>query len=843
MEKKETAQKNQPTPQKKTRKRLEMTPEAPTKKQKQLLLSIKKNKEPPEKVEQTPPTKKQRNMKQLQIPMFMCWTTFNPTSTKPLTMWSSGKEANHDDKCVFVHAYLSKDSATLAASMSQYVPAGAPVVIVGVPLGGLTTSGFGISLLWESSRILQVSVEGPEGKSSTSVLISWRRGAEPSTSTRPSEDKSVSVPAFITGTHESFSKDNLTIKGFGDAPHGYLELCTALHTVLDLDACRSEKWHVVSVANCNKNANNVACLVAESLGLQWGCMAENRNFGTDAHDLLPWVRAMQNGISVYQAEAEAEFTNRPTEGEPLSLAWQPIVIAALTVPISAGQRGVAITNTVFSASVVQLGFEEGWKSMYSGRPRGAQSIKFLSDKGIGLVRPGKGKGRENLVADRRLPAGSLGVCLNGPLIPNGAHIPARAMGSLKYVDNGDSFTVPNMPKTIRCHVAPGEGLIFLSSADDTNPANVEFIWEKSDLVLHAKRDINTGEVLRLPEGVLRCSGRSLTEHWLTVYQDEIWHLCEMHAALRRDSEKPLAPDACKTVFGSSETKVQEHALVKLLPNDYKEGMLGTKVMKALLDLEECMIKGRGYEHCMDNTRITVTRAPLDKVFGRGLYEVLLGVVEMEFKRQTGLDLRMMRKDAHDNNYPAHNLFALLIDQYPHFDSFIDFDDGPLWSVTLRFTEGTDTAFFSEDPGVDLNVVFRKISMIKDLDTQAEALAEALVGINALLKKMERGEGVAETRMLPQGFFVAFRATRVPHNGRAGINRVTMYVSARPANAPEHQKVAGLRTTEDPFFKRDFTLSKEGSKKIVGYLTDQLPEATLCTAKTLYTAMKVSPSTV
>ena len=144
-------------------------------------------------------------------------------------------------------------------------------------------------------------------------------------------------------------------------------------------------------------------------------------------------------------------------------------------------------------------------------------------------------------------------------------------------------------------------------------------------------------------------------------------------------------------------------------------------MKAVLDLEECMKKGRGYEHCTETTRINVLRAPLDKVFGRGLYEVLLGVVEMEFKRQTGFDLRMMRKDER-NNYPAHNLFALLIDQYPHYDSLIDFDIGSLWSFTLRFTEGTDTAFLAEDPGLDLDTVFRHISTIKDLNEQAKELA-------------------------------------------------------------------------------------------------------------------------
>jgi hypothetical protein len=272
-------------------------------------------------------------------------------------------------------------------------------------------------------------------------------------------------------------------------------------------------------------------------------------------------------------------------------------------------------------------------------------------------------------------------------------------------------------------------------------------------------------------------------------------------------------------------------------------MLGTKVMKAVLDLEECMIKGRGYEHCTDTTRINVTRAPLDKVFGRGLYEVLLGVVEMEFKRQTGFDLRMMRKDAHDDNYPAHNLFALLIDQYPHFDSVIDFEQGAMWSFTLRFTEGTDTAFLAEDPELDLNEIFRRISTITDLDAQAEAIADALVRINEVLKKMENGGGMAAPRIVPQGFFVAFRATRVPHKGRAGINRVTMYASARPANAPEHEKAAGLRTTEDPFFARDFTSSQAGAGRILQYLRNQLPSASWCTAKTLYKKMKVSPSTV
>ena len=788
--------------------------------------------------EKATPVKKQKTMKQTEIPMFMDFTSFKSMLTKPLTMWSSGKQAEFKDKCVFVHPYLHRENAALAATMSQYVPAGAPVVIVGVDVGGLTASVFGVSLLWESTRVLQVSVEGASDRSSTPVLISWKTGAEPSTSTTPYAK--VSIPAFITGTHERFSKDNLVIKGCSDAPSGYLELCTALHTVLDLDACRSEKWHVVSVANCSQNANNMACLAAESLGLQWGCMTERSIPAAEADDLLPWVRNMQKGISVYQTEAEAEFTKRPTEGEPLSLAWQAIVSAALTSPISSGRRNVALTNAVFSGSVVQAGLEEVWKSMYLGQPRGAQSIQLLLHKGIKLDRPAQS--RPILKAARELQAGSLGVCLNGPLLPNGAPIPVRAMRSLKYVDNGDSFAVPSMPETIRCFVAPGEGLLFLSSADESNPANVEFIWEKSDLVLHALREINADEVLRLPEGVLRCAGRSLTEHWLTLYQAEIWNLFDVHDALRRHSEQPLSSGDCETAFGSSETNVPEHPLVKALPNDYKEGMLGTKVMKAVLDLEECMKKGRGYEHCTKRTRINVTRAPLDKVFGRGLYEVLLGVVEMEFKRQTGFDLRMMRKDER-NNYPAHNLFALLIDQYPHFDSVIDPIGGALWSFTLRFTEGTDTAFLEEDPGLDLNETFRRISTITDLDAQAEAIAKAVASINAVLRKMETGEGVASARILPQGFFIAFRATRVAHYGRKGTNRVTMYCLCRPANAPEHQKDAGLRTAEDPFSARDFTSSTRGSELVLEYLEAQLPLATWCQPTTLYKAMQVSPSTV
>ena len=775
--------------------------------------------------------------------MFMDFTVFKSTLTKPLTMWSSGNQEKYQKKCVFVHPYLRKENATLAATMSQYVPAGAPVVIVGVPVGGLTASGFGVSLVWASTRILQVSVErpekGPKGRSSTAVLISWKTGAEPSTSTSPLA--AVSVPAFVTGTHESFGDDDMTIKGCGDAPDGYLELCTALHTVLDLDACKSEKWHVVSVANCNKNANNVACLVAESLGLQWGCMAEHRPAASDAEDLLPWVRAMQKGISFHQTEAEAEFTKRPAEGEPLSLPWQAIVIAALTSPISSGRRNVAQANVCYSASVKsEVG--EVWKTMYSGQPRGAQSLQFLSDKGIKLDRPAQS--RPILKAARDLLPGALGVCLNGPLLPNGSPIPARAMGSLKYVDNGDSFTVPSMPETIRCFVAPGEGLLFLSSADESNPANVEFIWQKSDLVLQAKRKIKADEVLRLPKGVLRCAGRSLTEHWLTLYQAEIWNLFDVHVALRRHSEHPLSSGECETAFGCSETLEPEHPLVKALPDDYKEGILGTKVMKAVLDLEECMKKGRGYEHCTETTDINVLRAPLDKVFGRGLYEVLLGVVEMEFKRQTGFDLRMMRKDGHDNNYPAHNLFALLIDQYPHFDSVLDFDGGALWSFTLRFTEGTDTAFLEKDPGLDLNETFRRISEITDLDAQADAIAEAVARINAVLRKMETGEGVVSARILPQGSFIAFRATRVAHFGRAGKNRVTMYCLCRgPANAPEHQKDAGLRTAEDPFFARDFTSSMLGAKSILQYLEAQVPLATWCSTTTVYKAMQVSPSTV
>ena len=787
---------------------------------------------------ETEKAKRPKSMKQTEIPMFMDFTVFKSMLTKPLTMWSSGKQAKHEDKCVFVHPCLLRDDPSLAATMSRYVPAGAPVVIVDVPVGGLTASVFGVSLVWEYTRILQVSIEGPSGRSSTSVLISWKTGAEPSTSTTPKAD--VSVPAFITGTHERFNTDTLAIKGCGDQPDGYLALCIALHTVLDIDDCKSEKWHVVSVANCNKNANNVACLAAESLGLQWGCMTDHRAPPGDADDLLPWVRAMQKGISVYQTEAEAEFTKHPTEGEPLSLAWQAIVIAALTLPIYNYRRGVARANTCYTDSVVKADFVEVWKSMYSGQPRGAQSIKFLLNQGIKLDRPAQS--RPILKAARALRAGSLGVCLNGPLLPNGAHIPARSMGSLKYVDNGDSFTVPGMPETIRCFVAPGEGLLFLSSADESNPANVEFIWEKSNLVLHALREINTDEVLRLPEGVLRCAGRSLTEHWLTLYEAEIWNLFDVHDALRRHSEHPLSSGDCETAFGSSETNVPEHPLVKALPDDYKEGMLGTKVMEAVLALEECMKKGRGYEHCTETTRINVTRAPLDKVFGRGLYEVLLGVVEMEFKRQTGFDLRMMRKDER-NNYPAHNLFALLIDQYPHFDSLIDCNEGPLWSFTLRFTEGTDTAFLDKDPGLDLNETFRRISTITDLDEQAKAIAEAVARINAVLRKMETGEGVASARILPQGFFIAFRATRVAHFGRKGTNRVTFYCLCRPANAPEHQRDAGQRTAEDPFAARDFTFSERGSKLIRDFLDVQLPEANWCTWETIYKAMKVSPSTV
>jgi hypothetical protein len=549
---------------------------------------------------------------------------------------------------------------------------------------------------------------------------------------------------------------------------------------------------------------------------------------------------MQNGISVYQAEAEADFTKRPAEGEPLSLPWQAIVIAALTSPISSGRRNVALANVCYSASVVKSEVEEVWKTMYSGQPRGAQSLQFLSDNGIKLDRPAQS--RPILKAARDLLPGALGVCLNGPLLPNGSPIPARAMGSLKYVDNGDSFTVPSMPETIRCFVAPGEGLLFLSSADESNPANVEFIWQKSDLVLQAKREIKADEVLRLPEGVLRCAGRSLTEHWLTLYQAEIWNLFDVHVALRRHSEHPLSSGDCETAFGRSETLEPEHPLVKALPDDYKEGMLGAKVMKAVLDLEECMKKGRGYEHCTERTRINVTRAPLDKVFGRGLYEVLLGVVEMEFKRQTGFDLRMMRKDER-NNYPAHNLFALLIDQYPHFDSLIDFDGAALWSFTLRFTEGTDTAFLEKDPGLDLNEIFRRISEITDLDAQADAIAEAVARINAVLRKMETGEGVASARILPQGSFIAFRATRVAHFGRAGTNRVTMYCLCRPPDAPEHQKDVGLRTSEDPFFARDFTSSMDGAKLAVRYLEAQLPLVTWCSWTTVYKAMKVSPSIV
>ena len=101
--------------------------------------------------------------------------------------------------------------------------------------------------------------------------------------------------------------------------------------------------------------------------------------------------------------------------------------------------------------------------------------------------------------------------------------------------------------------------------------------------------------------------------------------------------------------------------------------------------------------------------------------------------------------------------------------------------------------------------------------------------------------MAETRIVPQGWFVAFRATRLPHYGRKGVYRVTMYSSARPANAPEHQKVAGLRTAEDVFFAGDFTRSDRGAKKILLYLNAQLPLANWCTKKTLYQAMKVSPS--
>ena len=170
-----------------------------------------------------------------------------------------------------------------------------------------------------------------------------------------------------------------------------------------------------------------------------------------------------------------------------------------------------------------------------------------------------------------------------------------------------------------------------------------------------------------------------------------------------------------------------------------------------------MKKGRGYEHCTDATRINVTRAPLDKVFGRGLYEVLLGVVEMEFKRQTGFDLRMMRKDER-NNYPAHNLFALLIDQYPHFDSIIDFKQGAMWSFTLRFTEGTDTAFLAEDHGVDLNVLFRNISMIKDLDAQAEALKvlpRRWSGLTCCSRKWNAEKGWRKHARCLQGFSSPF----------------------------------------------------------------------------------------
>ena len=162
---------------------------------------------------------------------------------------------------------------------------------------------------------------------------------------------------------------------------------------------------------------------------------------------------------------------------------------------------------------------------------------------------------------------------------------------------------------------------------------------------------------------------------------------------------------------------------------------------------------------------------------------------------------------------------------------------------MRFTEGTDTAFHDKDPGLDLNETFRRISTITDLDEQAKAIAEAVARINAVLWKMETGEGVASARILPQGFFIAFRATRVAHFGRKGTNRVTMYCLCRPANAAEHQKDAGLRTAEDPYFARDFTSSNDGSRLIRDYLDAQLPEANWCRWKTIYKAMKVSPRTV
>ena len=414
------------------------------------------------------------------------------------------------------------------------------------------------------------------------------------------------------------------------------------------------------------------------------------------------------------------------------------------------------------------------------------------------------------------------------------------MHSLKYVDNGDSFTVPFMPETIRCFVAPGEGLLFLSTENDSNPANVELIWQGSDLVLQATRDIFEAEVLRLPEGVLRVSGRSRTEHWLTVSQAEIWELCQMHDSLRANSKKPVAADACEDVFGQPQANLSlnPHALVLALPHDYKEGMFASRVVKVLLDLEECMRNGRGYEHCTDSTSINVTRVPLDKVYGRGLYEVMLGVMEMEFERQTGFDLRLIRKDPHDNNYPVHNLFALPMDQDPHFDSIIDFEDGGMWSFTFRWTEGSDTAFLIEDPGLDLNELFRQVSAVKDLGEQACKLATLMAKINDVLKQMKAGKGMAKKRRVRPGTFVAFRASRVPHYGRKGVNRVTLYGSGRPANAPEHPSTAGLRTAEDVYRARDFTFSESGAKRILEWLGRQLPSATLCSQKALYQAMQV-----